>query len=133
MSKPELHELVAYFENRNRDTGVFPEMKLHMLHAFGQVFDHAGNFHARFDPYYTDRTLEDIGTGEDQRGTEKQIRVAHFLFDESGALREWLHGPFNDLRHTYTPSLTSDVAKLYFGVEMTRITGGQYPAVYAWK
>lgn len=144
--KPALHEIVDYFEGPARGSSMaekiwghgeyaanYDQMWVHMLHAFGAVFDHAGDFRLKFNPYFTDRDLADIGTGPDQRGTEEQIRVAHFLFDEKGSLRHWLDEPLKTLLHTMAPALTSDIAILHFGNKMDSITSSQYSAVYAWK
>uniref|UniRef100_A0AB39CEN5 Uncharacterized protein n=1 Tax=Pseudomonas phage HRDY3 TaxID=3236930 RepID=A0AB39CEN5_9VIRU len=132
MKKYELHDIVAYFEDRGRDIDRHQEMADAAEAAFKGLFNHACDFALGFDPYYTDRELANIGT-EGQRGEPDQIRAAHFLFNEDGALREWLKNYLERMRFDNAPSLGSDLATLYFGVEMTRITDRRYTAVYAWK
>jgi len=132
MSVPTPQEIVAYFDDYRRDRSCLEEMRGHTVRHFCSLFDHKGMFTTKFDPYYTDYRLEDIGT-EGQRGTEEHIRVAHFLFDANGALREHLKEPLVNLIHALEASWGSDLVVLYYANEMGRITSGSYPAVYGWK
>lgn len=110
------------------------QLKKDTAAAFGMLFTHHGRFVSGIDPYYTDYSLEDIGE-PGQRGTEAEIHICNFLFDDSGTMREWLQEPLRDLL-SWRPTdygRDSDVMRLYWGTEMSRITRQQYSTVYAWK
>jgi hypothetical protein len=130
-----LRELTEYFEDckyRKDSVERVEEVKAQLAHQFNLLFDKDGNFATKFDPYRTDRMYDDVGT-KHQRGTLHQITVAHFLFDEEGDLRQHLHLPLDHLIKSLMPSYGSDLITLHFGKEMSRITRGQYTAIYAWK